>query len=209
MLFGLVLAAIAGVLIAATFEQGTHYQPLADPQRTDVEDGQIEVIDFFWYGCPHCYRLNVITNDWTDTLGDDVVYRKIPAVFNQRWARHAQVFYTAEALGILDRAHDAIFNAIHSEKKALVDEGEIAALFEDLGVVRPRFESAFNSFTVNNKVRQAADLSRRYRLDGVPALIINGKYRTGPGMAQSYPQMLQVVEQLIDQERQRQDVAAR
>ncbi len=176
------------------------YQRVEPPVATETGD-QVEVLELFWYGCPHCYHLEPALTPWVASLPEGVVFRRMPAVFgNPLWALHARAFYTAEALGVLDQLHEPLFDTINNQKNALKDEAAIGQLFAQYGVDPAKFSSTFNSFFVDTKVRRAKALSKAYGISGVPALVINGEYRTGGPAAGGQEEMLQVADYLIARE---------
>lgn len=185
---------------ASAISEGSDYAKISPALPTSAE-GKVEVVEMFWYGCPHCYQLEPHIVDWLKRKADYIEYVRIPAIFNnERWRLHAQAFYAAEVLGVLDKVHMPMFNAIHQQKNPLKDKEAIRKLFGAFGVAGDDFDKAFESFAVQAKVNRAADLSRRYGLSGVPAMIVNGKYRTDGPMAKSYQNMLTVVDELAARE---------
>lgn len=177
------------------------YETLAPAQPVE-NPGKIEVIEFFWYGCPHCYHLEPAMAEWLKTKPANVEFIRQPAVFSDLWGKHAKAFFTAEALGVLEKVHADFFDAIQNKKQKLITEDELAVFFADHGVKNDDFRNAYNSFAVDAKMRQAEGMGARYGITGVPALIVNGKYRvTGPS-AKSQENMLTVTNQLIQQESQ-------
>lgn len=203
LVFGLALVISAGTATARDFVEGEHYATVSPPLDIvsgEVGDGQTEVIELFWYGCPHCYAFEPVLEAWVEDKPDNIVVTQVPAVFNKRWAFHAQVFYTAEVLGVLDQIHRPMFDAIHKGRRQMATEDEVAALFEQTaGIDRATFDEAFNSFAVDTKVRRAAQLTRDSRLTGVPSLVIGGKARTTASQAGGYEQMLELAESLSGQ----------
>lgn len=199
-LAALLLGTLSLVNVSAAEVTASQYQSVVPQQATKTGD-KIEVLEIFWYGCPHCFDFEPYIKEWKKTLGDDVVFRRMPGVFRNNWVPGAKAFYTAEALGVLEKTHDAMFHAMHVEKRKMLDEEAIADLFEENGVSRDDFKKAWNSFTVDSKVREAMQMSRQYGITGVPSVIINGKYRTSGGTAGSYPQLLKVVDHLVEKER--------
>ncbi len=197
------LAALLLVAAGARAEtnEDFEYQVIEPPVPTETGD-KIEVVELFWYGCPHCYRLEPYIKGWLPTLPQNVEFRRIPAVFSERWALHARAFYTAEALGVLDKVHDALFHAIHEEHKRLDKEEEIAKIFAEQGISEEQFTETFHSFFIDSKVRRAKALTKAYGIDGVPAIIVDGKYRTNGTLAGGQEEMLQVVDSLIKRESQ-------
>ena len=183
----------------AEYVEGTQYKRLAAPVPT-VDANKVEVVELFWYGCPHCYRLEPDLNKWLKNKPANVVFVRVPGVFRPLWGFHAKVYYTAEVLGVLDQVHPAMFEAMHVQRRKMNSVDEVKALFAQHGVTSEKFDNAFNSFAVDAKVRRATDLTRRYGLEGVPALVINGKYVTDGVMAHGHNGMLQVTDYLISKE---------
>lgn len=198
--------AVAGLglasLASANVVEGQHYERLPEPVETRVEEGQIEVVEAFWYGCPHCYNLQGSVTAWYETLGDDVSVEHLPATMGGEWNTHAAVFYAAEELGIREEAHADIFNAIHQEGRRLTDTDSIAAFFSEYGVSEEEARKALDSFGVKSQVNQAHARMRSMRLMGVPALIIDGRYLVTPSSAGSLENMPQVADALIERVRQ-------
>jgi thiol:disulfide interchange protein DsbA len=183
----------------AEYVEGTQYKRLVAPVPT-VDASKVEVVELFWYGCPHCYRLEPDLSKWLKNKPANVVFVRVPGVFRPLWGFHAKVYYTAEVLGVLDQVHPAMFEAMHVQRRKMNSVDEVKALFAQYGVTSEKFDNAFNSFAVDAKVRRATDLTRRYGLEGVPALVINGKYVTDGVMAHGHNGMLQVTDYLISKE---------
>lgn len=175
------------------------YETISPAQPVQNTD-KIEVIEFFWYGCPHCYSLEPAMLAWLKSKPANVQFIRQPAVFSEVWGKHAKAFYTAEALGVSEKTHADFFDAIQNKKLKLVTEDELAAFFAAHGVKDEDFRAAYNSFSVDAKLRQAEAMSSRYGITGVPALIVNGKYRVTASTAKSQENILSVVNQLIAQE---------
>jgi len=176
------------------------YQLVTPSQPTKTGD-KIEVLEIFWFGCPHCYHFEPVLNKWRAQLPADVEFRHMPGIFRKNWVPGARAYYTAKVLDVDDKLHEAIFKAIHEEHRKLFTQDSFADVFEANGVSRDDFDKAWNSFTVENEIREAMQMSRQYGISGVPAIIVNGKYRTSASLAGSYEDMLKVVDQLIDTER--------
>jgi thiol:disulfide interchange protein DsbA len=157
---------------------GDDYVVLQVPQQ--VEDpGRIEVIEFFWYGCIHCYNLEPLLENWVKKLPADVTFKRVPAVLSQSWARDAAIFYALEALGALDRLHRPLFDAIHRDKLRTDQAASLNAWLAKNGVDPRKFEEALRSFGVQSKARRAAQLTIAYRVDGTPAMGVQGRYVIG------------------------------
>ena len=193
----LVLGSLALPLFAAaaTFEEGRHYTELVFPQ--DVETGkQIEVREFFWYGCPHCYTLEPTLERWLGKKPKNVEFVRTPGTA-PRWLLHAQAYYAAESLGAVPKLHSAMFNAIHAQKRQLDDEASLLKFVAEQGVDPAKFKEALNSFGVRLKVEKAKRLNEAYTVNSVPALVIDGKYLTTPAMAGGDEAVVKVVEFLV------------
>lgn len=186
---------------AEPYKEGEQYKALAQPQATASAD-KIEVVELFWYGCPHCYRLEPVIGNWLKNKPDDVEFVRMPAIVGPPWELLAKAYYTAEFLGVMDTVHYALFDAIHKDKKKVVDEAAVQAIFEAQGVSAEDFRNTFNSFAVAVKVNNARMMTKRYAISGVPTIIINGKYNTSGSLAGSNENILKVVDYLVEQERQ-------
>lgn len=186
---------------AASFVAGTHYDVLPQPVRTR-NSSKIEVVEVFWYGCPHCYHFEPLINAWKQAKADDVDFWRSPAMWNGAMKVHAQAFYTAKALGVLEKLHTPLFTSLVVERKRLADEGELADLFAAYGVDKKKFSDTFNSFGVVSQVKQADARARSYKISGTPELVVNGKYRVSSGKAGGQKEMLDVVDFLVAKERQ-------
>jgi thiol:disulfide interchange protein DsbA len=179
--------------------EGEHYKVLPFPVRTR-DANKIEVVELFWYGCPHCYKFNPLVHAWAKTQPELVDFWLSPAVFGKDWKTHAQAFYALEALGVQEEMHQPFFDALVKERKRLKNEDQLAEFFASLGVKEKDFRKAFNSFSIKSKVDQADARGKSYRATGVPAMIVNGKYRVSSSTAGSNAAMLEVVDYLIAKE---------
>ncbi len=188
---------------APRFEEGVHYLELFESVPTSVPADKIEVVEMFWYGCPHCYRLEPHLEEWLKKLPPDVQLVRIPAALNPSWALMARAYYAADMLGIRDRLHEAFFQAIHEQGRRLRSEDAVVRFVASQGFDGDKFRQAMHSLAVETRVRHATDLGKRYGVDGVPALIVNGRYRVLGRGVHSYAEMFQVVDFLIDKERAR------
>lgn len=195
------LAAIclATPVFAAEPVEGKHYTRLQMPQPTVAND-KVEVIEFFWYGCPHCGDFEPLLKSWVKKLPGDVAFRKVPAIFRPEWAAGARIFYTLEALGLFEKLNDAVFVAMLKEKINLNDEKTLFDWVAKQGVERQKFADMYKSFSVEGKVRRAAEMTQEYGFGGVPVLIVGGKYMPAPNVG-AFPDMLRVVDGLIAKSR--------
>ena len=191
--------AFAGPNDAGAFKAGVEYELMAKPQPTQTGD-KVEVLELFWYGCPHCYKLEPHIEHWLENKPANATYIRLPAVFNAQWMIHAKAFYAAEAMGILDKVHRPLFDALHAQKKKLYTKDTIADFFATLGVDRAEFIKTYSSFAVTTKANRAKQMTRRYGISGVPALIVNGKYRTSAHKAGGEAKLMQVINALVAKE---------
>ena len=188
-----------GAWAEENFVEGIDYQLVDPPIRTD-NPGKVEVAEYFWYGCPHCFHLEPLMTQWVATLPATAEFVRIPSDFDGRWGLMARAYYTAQILGVLDRVHEPLFNAIHVQKRHFASEEQLAEFFKEFGVSADDFSKAFHSFAVESKYRRAVSLTRKSGIDGVPAIIVNGKYRTSATLAGSRERMFKVVDYLIAKE---------
>jgi|SRR3954463_14568904 thiol:disulfide interchange protein DsbA len=196
-------ALFAALLIAApAFAQGQfQYTELKPPQPTEVDAKKIEVVEFFWYGCPHCYNLEPFIERWQKTLPPDVQFRRIPAVFNQRWGHDAAIYYTLEALGLLDKLHRPLFDAIHRDRLDTTNEQVFSLWLQKQGADPKKFMETMKSFGVQSKTRRAAQLSVAYKIDGTPAMAVQGRYTVSADQGRNQQGLLDTVNFLVDQVR--------
>ncbi len=189
------------ISVKAAFVEGQDYERIT-PALPGGSNGQVEVVELFWYGCPHCFTFEPHIEQWKKSKADFIDFKQMPAIFNNPiWKLHAKAYFTAEILGVIEKVHKPLFDAIHVQRRRLRDKEELMELFELYGVNKDTFKKTFNSFAVNAKVNRAADLSKKYGLDGVPAIIVNGKYRIDAGKAGSYERMLEMADYLADKEK--------
>lgn len=177
---------------------GTDYR-LVNPAQPTEAAGKIEVIEFFWYACGHCFNLEPLLKDWAKKLPADVVLRKVHVPFNE--IRHQQIYYTLQALGKGDGLNDLVFNAIHVERNRMDTPERIAPALAKGGVDAKAFNEAWASFSVQTMMRKATAIASAYKIDSVPMLAVNGRFVTAPSMAGSNGNALAVVDFLADQER--------
>lgn len=194
-IFASVLA-FSGLAAAEPYQAGQQYIPI-DPQPPVGSGNEVEVDEFFWYGCPHCRDFEPIVVKWAKTLPENVKFHQIPVMFGGPADLHAQMYYALEAIGELDRLHEKVFHTMHEEKRKLRTRDEVDAFLAENGVDMDKFREAMNSFAVAAKVNRARALMRRYGIRGVPALVVDGRYRSGNQVG-SYQEMTEVVDFLVD-----------
>ncbi|TGN38734.1 thiol:disulfide interchange protein DsbA/DsbL [Marinobacter confluentis] len=185
---------------AQSYEEGRHYVALDVPVRTASDTG-IEVAEVFWYGCPHCYEFKPLIENWAENKPDDVNYVKIPAALGKSWEPHARAFYALEAMGELDKVHDALFEALAGERRPLNSGEALADFVAQYDVDGEAFLKNYNSFGVNARMQQAQSKIRGARVTGTPTVLVAGKYRVTASMAGSHEAVLDVVNYLVEQER--------
>jgi thiol:disulfide interchange protein DsbA len=185
------------------FIEGTHYVKLSQPGPVPT-DGKIEVVEFFWYGCPHCHAFEPALDAWQKKLPADVAFRRIPVAFREEpFVAHQRLFFALDALGLVDTMHRKVFNAIHLDRMRLDKLPEIVAFVTKNGVDGAKFSDAFNSFSVQTKIRQAKQLAEVYRIDGVPTLGIQARFYTSGSLAGAAERTLAVADYLIDRSRKK------
>lgn len=194
----LILSLLAIQPVSAEWGEG--WDPIDPPIPTSAPSGKIEVLEFFWYGCPHCYDLEPEMEEWLKKQGENIEFRLIPSPLNPSWAIHTQFFYAAEALGVLDKLHKPLFDAMHKERRKIFDKESLIDFAVEQGIDRKEFTDAWKSFGVFVKIQQARKLGKRSQLTGVPAIVINGKYKTSASLAGSHQKMFKVMDELIEAE---------
>lgn len=179
---------------AAELKQGKDYRVINPPVL--VETSRIEVTEFFWYGCPHCFDFEPVLTEWVKKLPADVVFRRVPAVFpNNKWTPGARLYYTLEALNLVDTLHAQVFAAIHGERQRLDDSKVLLDWVSKRGVDANKFSEAWSSFGVQTRVQQAGKMTEAAALTGVPSVMVHGRYLA---LTQgNYDDLLATVEQLV------------
>ena len=197
-------AAIVGLafsfsgLVAAQspkIEEGFDYRILPAPQPVEAK-GKVEVIEFFWYGCPHCYDFEPELNAWLKRQPKDVTFRKVPVAFRDDFMPHSQLFYALEAMGKGEAMNDKVMYAMHKENKRLMTENEIADWVASQGIDRNTFLATYRSFAVVSKARAARQMADAYRIDGVPTIVMQGRYVTSPSIAGTKAKAIAVMDYL-------------
>ncbi len=197
----IVLAQADPLPASGRFELGRHYARLPAAQGTSSSPDQIEVAEVFWYGCPHCYTFDPYIENWLEDLPEDVNFVRIPAVWNVLLQVHARAYYAGQALDVDEGVHAAFFREIHINRNGLDSQPALAEFFASHGVDADDFNAAFESFAVNTRMNRADELARRYRISSVPTVVVNGKYTTDAGMAGSYEELMELIDELVAMER--------
>jgi thiol:disulfide interchange protein DsbA len=187
-------------LSAHALEAGKDYAALSPAQPVSVKKGQVEVLEFFWYRCPHCFHLEPDLKAWATKQPKKVTLTRVPAILNESWAALARAYYALEAVGMNEKLHGDVFNAIHTQGMDLTPSETFFDWAVTKGVDRKKLASAYNSFAVDTKVMRAQQLTRDYKLTGVPAIAINGKFVTSAYMTGGVPELFKTVDALVAQE---------
>jgi protein dithiol oxidoreductase (disulfide-forming) len=177
------------------------YIKLSRPAPVDAPANQVEVVEFFWYNCPHCYKFEPLFESWAKKAPAHIAVRRIPVAFRDDNVPQQRLYYVLEAMGKVDELHGKVFNAVHAEKQRLNTQEEITSWIVKQGVDKAKFTEFYSSFSVAGKARRATQLTEAYEVDGVPALGVAGKYFTSGPLAKSMERALQVVEQLAQSSR--------
>lgn len=202
------LLALAGAASAGgeatAYTEGFEYARIEPPApRVAPDGGGIEVAELFWYGCPHCYRFEPLLAEWLRRLPADVRFVRVAVPLNPHWEPHSRAWYAARVLGVAERAHEALFDAIHERRERLDTPEALADFYAKFGISRGDFLAAYRSFAVETRVRRARRLARAYGATSVPTMVVNGRYRVTGTMAGGLKEMLAVVDHLIALERRR------
>ncbi len=184
---------------ARDFKAGVDYTVLDKPVATETGN-KIEVLEFFWYGCPHCFKFEPFVSKWKKQLPDNVVFIQVPAPLNPKWMVHTKTYYALELMDQLDKVHEDIFKALHVERKKLFTRDSIADYLATKGIDRKLFVDTYDSFGVEMRARKSMQLMQEYNVTGVPMLAVNGKYIITASQAGSYPAMIEIASYLVDKE---------
>jgi len=184
----------------SNFIEGKHYHRITPAVETDVEDGKVEVLELFWYGCPHCFQFEPHITNWKETKADYISFTRMPAVLNRGWLAHARAYYALETMGELERIHPIFFAAIHDQGRRLRDVESMTRFLSQQDVDADKFKSAYDSLYVETKINRSGQLVRQYGSSSVPTVIINGKFRTSASDAGGFDNVLAVINMLSEQE---------
>jgi len=196
----LIIPVVACAQTDAPYKEGEHYVELPDVVATS-DASKIEVVELFWYGCPHCYVLEPAVKGWKAQMPADVKFVQLPAVLNKSWELHARAYYAAKALNVLEQTHEALFDALHKERRPLFTQEALAGFYADYGVAEEDFNKAFKSFPVSAQISRVKKAQREYRATGVPLVIVNGKYKVSGTMKAGASGLFDVVDYLVERER--------
>jgi thiol:disulfide interchange protein DsbA len=193
----LVLLLTMSSFVSAEYDEGIEYKLLNKVQPAPT-DGKVQVIEFFSYACPHCYRFEPYIESWMKTKADNVEFIHVPAVFNANWEALASLYYAAEVLGVQDKMHPIIFEAMHGEGKHARSLDDLKVVFAANGVSGEKLDQALSSFTVAAKTRKAKNMTKAYGIESVPNVVVQGKYMTNGTLAESHGNVFKVVDFLSE-----------
>jgi protein dithiol oxidoreductase (disulfide-forming) len=183
------------------YVEGVHYELIAEPVRTE-DPNKIEVAEVFWYGCPHCYAFEPLINSWAEKLPSDVAFVRSPGMWNAMMETHAQIYYVAQALDVLDKVHSVAFDEIHQKRNYLDTDKAVKDMFVAQGVSPENFDKTWGSFAMTSAVKKASTRMRDYGVSSVPCLVVNGSYLvTINDSVTTQADMLKVADFLIGKER--------
>ncbi|MFT0212009.1 thiol:disulfide interchange protein DsbA/DsbL [Pseudomonas sp. F1_0610] len=201
LILGLTLAcaSLAGTtaIAAPSIQAGVEYQVLKNKVPV-ADESKIEVVEMFWYGCPHCNQLEPFVTNWQKNLPEDVKLVRVPAMFGGVWDIHGQLFLTLEALKVDSQLHSKVFDAIHKERRQLKDYTDIEKFIVEIGVDKDKFSKMWNSFAIKGQMDKARKLALAYQVQGVPVMVVDGQYLFDIGTAGGLQETTQVADQLID-----------
>jgi thiol:disulfide interchange protein DsbA len=191
---GFFIAVLFSSSSMAEFDEGHEYN-LLDGQPPVANGAPIEVVEFFWYGCPHCYHFEPYVKKWLAGKSQDMKFIKVPASFHKSAKFHAYVYYALDLMGEAERLNDVIFEAMHKQGKKLANQQEVESFLSEHNVDIATFKKAMKTFAVENRVKRAASLFNKYQLRGVPAVVVNGRYASGE--VKNYQHLLEVIDYMI------------
>lgn len=192
-LFALLLTPLTGL---AEYTEGVEY--IEVPPQPVETGAKIEVREFFWYGCPHCYHLEPVLARWRKTLSPKAEFVRTPAIFRENWAVHARAYFAFQALGVSGKLDTAMFRAIHEQNRPLDTEASLTAFAVEQGLDEKRFSDAYRSFSMQNSLKQVTKLQSVYSLNSVPTLVVDGRYITSPSLARGQEEVAKVLDFLVD-----------
>ena len=187
------------VVAQMAFVEGVDYKRI-DPPVPTSDPARVVVTEIFWYGCPHCFRFEPFIEKWAESLPDGVAFEQVPSAINAAWSVHARAYYAFKMMGVQDQIHKKLFNAIHVQRQRLNSLDSIAEFVAEQGLDEKEFRKQYASFPVDSLVRKGKQKELHYGLEGVPTIIINGKYRTSGVMAGNFDRLLQIIDFLVAEE---------
>lgn len=189
----------SGVTLGREFTPGQHYRQLIPRVDTGLPEGRVQVVEVFWYGCPHCYSFEPLVDEWSRNLPEHVDFTHLPAPFNDLWALHARVYFAAKQLGVLEEIHQPFFDAIHAQGRHMRSESAVLRFVDQRGLDADAFREAMRSPEVGAAIGEAGLLVQAFQVEGVPSMVVDGRALVSAGMTGSHEGMLRVVDQLLEE----------
>lgn len=194
---------VAGTATAQKFVEGTHYTRVTPAIATDAPEGKVEVREFFWYGCPHCYAIEPHLNAWKRSAPREAYFIRTPALLGEKWVAHAYTYYTLSELEMLDKMHPLFFKALHVDRLRLNTKSRIADFFGEHGIDPATFSGVYSSFSVKTRIKKAERLAMAYQIKGVPVLTVGGRYIVKMASIGSAQQLFDLLDHLVLKEHAR------
>ena len=191
----------APAIAQPVFKEGTDYLKLSQAVPTEVAKGRVEILEFFWYNCPHCNAFEPTLSAWSKKMPKDVELKRVPVRFRAEFEPQQRAYYVLEALGKVEELQTKMFAAIHTERQTLTTLEPLLGWAEKNGIPKKQFTDLYNSFAVIGKARRAAQLQEHFKVEGVPALGVAGRYYVDGSLAGSMDRALQIVDFLIGEVR--------
>ncbi len=201
-------SAAAGLSLtnAAYAQSASQGYAIVDPPQQTLDSNSVEVLEFFWFGCPHCFAFEPAINEWVKNKPDYVSFVRSAPPLNPNWEGHSRFFYAAEQLGVTEQVFEQLFDAIHKDRRRLSRPKDLAAFAGEMGIDKEQFLKTMDSFSVNSGIKRAVLLAQGSRVTGVPSLLINGRYMTSPSMAGSYEKTFEILDRLAAEEKARMEI---
>jgi len=196
----LLLTGLVGISLPIFAQSAADGYELIDPPLNTKTTGKVEVLEYFWFGCPHCYAFEPAINEWAENKPDHVEFIREAPPLNPSWIVHSQAFYAAEIMGVTDSFFEPMFNAIHKHKKQLRKSKAIASFAGELGIDSEQFLDTMKSFGVDTRIKESQRMARASGITGVPSVVINGKYKTGNSIAGSHQGIIDVINKMVERE---------
>ena len=187
------------VMAQEAYVEGVDYKVISSAVDT-TDSSKVVVTEIFWYGCPHCFRLEPYIGHWAKTIPDGVVFEQVPSVLNRSWSTHARSFYALKLMGVQKQVHKKLFDAIHVKRKRLNSIDQLADFVAEQGLDEKLFLDSYASFSVDTQIRKISQSEKRYGHKSVPAIIVNGKYLASGSMAGSNDRLIKIIDYLVASE---------
>ena len=197
-ILSLLMALLISTQVSAqqVYVEGVDYKVISPAVKTS-DSRKVVVTEVFWYGCPHCFRLEPYIEHWAKTIPDGVIFEQVPSVLNASWSPHARAFYAFELMGVQKQLHQTLFDAMHVKRKRLNSIDQLADFVAEQGLDEQLFRDSYTSFPVDVQTRKNSQNEKRYGHNGVPAIVVNGKYLASGSMAGSNDRLIKIIDYLV------------